>query len=56
MSNNKGTIGNILKGFTIGFVSGMITLHFLCNSKCKKKVKHNAQIASDNFCSMFKMK
>ena len=56
MQNTKGKIGNIIKGFTIGFVSGMITFHFLCNSKSKKKAKHNAQISSENFCSMFKMK
>lgn len=56
MTNNKGAFGYLVKGFMAGAIAGMVAIHLLCNVKSKKKLKHNAEIAGENFCSMFKMK
>ena len=54
--SSKNTFGNIVKGFAIGVVTGMVVLHLVCKKTSKKKLKHSAELMGENICSMFKMK
>lgn len=47
--------GNLLKGFTVGVVTGMVAWHLLCKGT-KKKIQKSAENVSDSICSMFKLK